>query len=799
MPPSGALLKEVMKHQKLRALYLPPSIAEQLLQEPNGIAFFKDLEFLCYTGGPFSEHAGKQLSNVTELCPLYGCTEAFQVPQLAPAAPEDWAWMEWNPHFKVEMQPSSDEDGTFELVLFADSSTSNISALNHNLPGVAEYHTKDLFKQHPKKVGLWQYYGRRDDIVVLSNGEKFNPVPMELLIQGHSALSGVLVVGMGRTQSALIIESKLELNNDEKASLVNEVWPMVERANRLVPAQGRIVPGMLLFSNPEKPFIRAGKGTIVRKLTERLYQAEIDRLYTVEKDSVGPRPPTIRPTLKLVFEAEAISEFVCKIVLEVLPEILELKDGDDLFSSGLDSVKVNQLINLLKTAMNENGKGKDVSWMNTRVIFQHRTVEKLSSVLYDFLNAGKIPIDAVDLSRTTEMQNLLERYTAEIREERSETMPLGDVSTIALIGSTGYLGPHIVASLLRHPGLSTIYCLNRGTDAQVRTNNALQGLEGVWSKEPHKLQFLTIDLGAPHFGLDDATYSTVSMTVDVIIFNSWNPNFSLPIQSFEKPFLQGLKTTIDWGISSVRKPGIVFVSSIAAVGNWTKVHPEQGLIPEEPAKEHNVALHMGYGESKCVAEQMLTRANERSGIPVAILRAGQIGGTTSPHLGTWPIQGWLFNLIKASTELHVFPAHVSPVDWIPVDTFATGILYAVYKIRSHDTLRVYNLVHPNPLPWSFFFNTLRTQFGLEADEVSLSTWLDKLDQVGGSKVDRAKLRSLKMYDFLRSLDQGREEDMQCQSENAAEASAGPPPLTEGLLTTWLSAWNLKSNRWMVKI
>jgi hypothetical protein len=84
MPPSGALLKEVMKHQQIRALYLPPSIAEQLLSEPNGIDFFKGLDFLCYTGGPFSSNAGRLLSTVTELCPLYGSTEAFQVPQLAP-------------------------------------------------------------------------------------------------------------------------------------------------------------------------------------------------------------------------------------------------------------------------------------------------------------------------------------------------------------------------------------------------------------------------------------------------------------------------------------------------------------------------------------------------------------------------------------------------------------------------------------------------------------------------------------------------------------------------------------------
>ncbi|KAJ8065226.1 hypothetical protein OCU04_005931 [Sclerotinia nivalis] len=101
-PPSGSLLKQIMKHQKLRALYIPPAIAEQLLQEPEGIDFFRGLDFLCYTGAPFSPNAGKQLVEATELCSLYGSTEAFQVPQLAPSK-DDWAYMEWNPSFKLEI------------------------------------------------------------------------------------------------------------------------------------------------------------------------------------------------------------------------------------------------------------------------------------------------------------------------------------------------------------------------------------------------------------------------------------------------------------------------------------------------------------------------------------------------------------------------------------------------------------------------------------------------------------------------------------------------------------------------
>lgn len=296
-----------MCHQSLHALYLPPSIAEQLLSEPGGLEFFKDLEILCYTGGPFSPSAGEQLSKVTELCPLHGSTEAFQVPQLAPSS-EDWAWMEWNPHFKVDMPPSPDEAGAFELVLFADESTKTISALDHNMLGVSEYRTKDLFRQHPEKPGLWKYYGRRDDIIVLSNGEKFNPVPLELAMQGHSKLAGALVIGKGRTHATLLVEPKPNVLPEEHKDLVDDIWTYVEESNRLLPAQGRILPGNVFVSKPDKPFTRAGKGTVVRKLTENSYQRELDELYT--NGSLAPTQDLPRLQAAAHYELDIVLTFV---------------------------------------------------------------------------------------------------------------------------------------------------------------------------------------------------------------------------------------------------------------------------------------------------------------------------------------------------------------------------------------------------------------------------------------------------------------------------------------------------------
>lgn len=788
MPPSGSLLKEVMRHQPLRALYLPPSIAEQLLLEPGGLDFFRGLDFLCYTGGPFSPSAGEQLSKVTELCPLYGSTEAFQVPQLAPS-PEDWAWMEWNPHFKVDMQPSPDEPDAFELVLFATESTRTMSALNHNLRGVSEYRTKDLFKQHPEKPGLWKYYGRRDDIIVLSNGEKFNPVPMELAIQGHPALAGALIIGQGRSRASLLIEPKADVSAEERTGLVGAIWPRVEEANRLLPAQGRILRGNVLVSKPNKPFTRAGKGTIVRKLTENLYELEIDELYANESASPPQELPRLQATMKPYFEIGTILNFVRGIITRSFPELSGIQDDDDLFSCGLDSVMIGQLLGNLKGGLKDSIPAEDFSWLDTRAVYRNSSILRLSNVLAHFLNTGELSKQNALQSRISTMEELVQRYSQGL--VKPSTLPKEDSGphVVALVGSTGYLGPHILASLLNNPGIASIYCLNRSADARERTANALESAGYQEDERFRSINFLLSELGAPKLGLSESDFDEVSSKVDTIIYNTWRPNFSLPLLSFEKPFLSGLRNIIDWARASPRRPRIVFISSIAAVGNWSKVFPSQPQIPETPIIDANVSMHMGYGESKCVGERILQVAHDVCRIPVNVIRVGQIGGPSMPSGGKWPVQGWLLAIVRTSKALGALPTHVAPVDWIPVDALAKQVSDVVAHASTTVGYHIFNMVHPDVASWDMFLDTLLNRFSINSKKISLPEWLERLEEKARmDSADQKKYIALRFSDFLRSMGDGRE-DMRSRCENVANVSRmHMAPLTEDLLAEWLEWW-----------
>jgi long-subunit acyl-CoA synthetase (AMP-forming) len=177
------------------------------------------------------------------------------------------------------------DTGTYELIIFADESNQDSAPVFHNLPGESPFYTKDLFTQHPGKPGLYKYYGRKDDILVLANGEKVNPIPLEQAVQADPALKGVLLTGNGRAQTALIIEPNDDHDEGGRAKLLQKLWPRIEEANSHIPGPGRIARNMVICATPDKPFTRTGKGTVIRKLTQDNYQQEIDRLYNTSSQA----------------------------------------------------------------------------------------------------------------------------------------------------------------------------------------------------------------------------------------------------------------------------------------------------------------------------------------------------------------------------------------------------------------------------------------------------------------------------------------------------------------------------------
>ena len=781
-PPTGLMVSQIMRRYHLRALFCPPVIFEQLAQEPAALKHASGLDFILYAGGPLSAETGSIFAQLTNVCSLYGQTEIGVAQMLIPRR-EDWAFLEWHPSFGADMQPSEDE--AYELVLHRDPSLEGVRSFSCNFPNVEEWHTKDLFRPHPNKPNLWKFHGRKDDIIVLSNGEKFNPVPSEAIISGHPLVSGAVIVGQGRFQPAMIVEPK-EGSEIPKSSFVEAIWPTIEQANAQAPGHARVTRSMLTVTDTNKRFERAGKGTVMRKMTAEKFAAEVEALYSgVNLEAYGPR-------LAATNDMAAIRSYVRACVQFSFP-IPSLEESEDLYVLGLDSLKSTEIATLLKSDL---GTSYTLG-LTAQTIYNNPTVHKLSNVIFHGLNFQSSVLGKSSdpkRSRMERMASLASKFTQDLPTALPGRNPLLDKSklNVLLTGSTGSLGLHLLRVLLDDTRVSKIFCLNRSTNGKEIQQGRFASLGLNESINTPRVNFIQAKYGQSQLGLADAQYHALTSTVDIIIHNAWNVDFNQSLESYEPIHLQGVRNFIDWSLYSIRHPPIVFISSISSVGNWKTIHPDEA-VPERPIYDHQVAQTMGYGESKHVAECILGTASERSGVPVSILRIGQIAGPVATP-GMWNRSEWVYSLLKTSESLGYLPRNNPDVDWIPVDTLASIILDITHCTAGAAGISTYNLVNPQRTPWTSLINPILQRLGSGIKIVELSEWIRMLEEI-----DQADTRQLtskpaaKILGFFRDLENGMKEGKRTtfSTENGVSASktmANLKPVGTEWMEVWLRQW-----------
>ena len=768
-------------------------IVEQLLQEPGGFDQAKKLDFIFYAGGPLSPPVGDRLCKVTDLCQFYGSTETGPIQAFVPTK-ENWSYLEWHPVCKAEMQPAL--EGTYELVFPNDPSSRAHLSVFSNFPDVKEWRTRDLFKQHPTNPNLWQFHGRADDVIVLGNSEKFNPVSMESRIQGHPLVSGALIVGQGRPQGALLIEPKE--NDVSLDKLIDEIWPFVEQANLLAPTYARIVRSKIGKNSPDKPFPRAAKGTIVRGLAEKDYALEIDALYK-EKDHQAPNG-SIASTGP--HDLKGVTEFVRASVVPSFSGV-HVSDTDDFFVLGLDSLKTVEIAEILKSGLQQHYKASDLSWLFSRTIYTSPTIARLSETIHRVLSSDSISEAGQNIarqSRTAIMAAMVEKYTLNLPRRSSkviQALPSSNFNVV-LTGSTGSLGTHLLNVLLNDSKVSKIYCLNRSEDAQQRHQNILTDRGLKHDLTSSKIEFLQVDFGLAQFGLLPAKFTELTDSVDIIIHNAWKVDFNHSLESFEEHHIRGIRTIVDWSITSPRSPRIFFVSSITSVGNWASVYSARDHVPETPLDDYLVAQEMGYGESKHVAERILGIASTRSSVPVKILRIGQIAGPLASNGGKWPTDEWFPSLVQTSKSLGQIPKDLPPIDWIPVDTLASIVLEIISRPEearpAHNIATVYNVVNPHQAPWSTVIRPLESHLGTSAkvESVSLGEWIKDLESIDykNNPQELSDKPALKILGFYKSLLPSTD-PLTFETDNAQEASKtlrDLGPVKGEWMEGWLKQW-----------
>jgi acyl-coenzyme A synthetase/AMP-(fatty) acid ligase len=301
VPLSGKIVRDIARAVKLNGMIMVPSLLDATISEEADdlLPSLNELEHVCWLGGrftlsslgrlhqlvtnysgPLGTSTGEWITKYTKanLWQIFGSTEVGMNHMLV-APRSHWQYMEFHPIIGPTLERLSPDSDFYEVVLHRQPANEWSRPVFDIFPDKTEWRSRDILSRckDPGCENLWKYEGRLDDMMLLSNGLKVNPVHLENRLQTHPALKGCLVVGYGYTRCGLLIEPKDA--SVEKKSVVELVWPAVEEANSFVPEHARIERELVIVAHPEKPFPRASKGTIIRALTIRAYEQEIKEVY----------------------------------------------------------------------------------------------------------------------------------------------------------------------------------------------------------------------------------------------------------------------------------------------------------------------------------------------------------------------------------------------------------------------------------------------------------------------------------------------------------------------------------------
>lgn len=644
---------------------LLPSLIEDLSSTEEGKATLQRFKKIYFGGAGLAQSVGEKLSNL-EIA--IGATELGLIPGLVIEDHADWQYFEWNPYFGIEMVPV-DSEGKHELILHRaktpgarkNENDRLMQGIFHTFPDLDEYRTNDMFLPHPTKPNLWKYYGRVDDVIVLSNGEKFNPIEMEKILDGHPLISRSLVVGQGQFHSAALIEPnwhRLDDSHTELSAFIDEIWPFVEKANAVAPAYGRLMKSKIAMASKDKPFKSTPKGSTRRGLVIQDYTQEIEYLYSLDEEENS-----------YSFPKEATITEVTEIIKSILGDVLsidQITEDSDIFALGIDSLQTLRLSRVLLGALRSVHSDVDANVISSQRIYSNPSVTGLSKYIYGLLHGnaenGYLRVsEELESDRRKRISALIEKYTTGLPANEVTNIPQNKTGLVVILtGSTGSLGNYILNELLEDPQVSQVFCFNRSVDARTRQLASFNE-KGLSIDFTSKVDFFTTDLGKHHFGLPAETYESLKKT-DIIIHNSWKVNFNHGVEAFEDTHIMGVRRLVDFSLESPNHPHIHFISSVGTI-----LKPGTTIPVEAPFEEPESVMLQGYAESKFVSERICALASSFSGVPTTIHRVGQIAGPTTEH-GLWNKQEWLPSLLATSKTLGMVPTELGnmSVDWIPV-------------------------------------------------------------------------------------------------------------------------------------
>jgi thioester reductase-like protein/acyl-CoA synthetase (AMP-forming)/AMP-acid ligase II len=831
IPPTLNSFLDALRSTSFDWTFLSPVVIDEIGRDPKTLEYIaQKLDYLLFSGGSVPQDTGSIVARKMTLLQSLGSSECSAIPLIHSKSTwrtEDWAYLQLHPEANAEFQHRFDD--CYELVHLrrqdedAHGVGERFQPVFSMFPGTDSFQTKDLFVKHPTSPGLFRHVGRLDDIIVFLNGEKTNPVTFEAEVAKHPKVCAALLVGQLREEASLLVEpTDLDMPEQAKRGLIEDIWPTIEDSNKRCPKHAKVSKARVLIASKDMPFLRAVKGTVQRQSTLTLYKDIISRFYAEDI------PEVQSPWMNTLQQPQTNSEDEVTTALREIAQGLNthvVSDDINFFAVGIDSLQVIQFRRALVTRF-------PLLPITARTIYSNPTVKSLAAAIKNSLAQDLAPPTPVD-----EVANVLHSIQSKIDEMLlQESNPIKDNAvsnvvsssvdgngsgeaqalrfpiansvfqengSVLLTGSTGALGSHLLNLLLENSS-RRIVCLNRSTDSRTLqvTRNEGRGLPTTFSDD--RVIFLSGNLASPNFGLSASEFEDLRDSVALVIHSAWPVNFNNSLQSYTET-LDGVLGLVRFAHHSNRKVKLQLVSSIASVARYSQAPG----VPETVISDTKVPSSTGYGQSKYIAERILAYASEKLAISTISARVGQITGDAS-RKRSWNVQEWFPSLVISSLHMRALPDALGKADnnenlrWVSVESAAKILLEMSDSQTSADANTTFHILHPESSFWSAIIHTVkgildfltRERGGPPIEVIPYSDWLAKLKTAAGvDSTDAPAVTAnpaVKLLSFFENLSSGDDFKSPFDLGQSLAASSTlrtlPPPLSKDCLQAWIEDW-----------
>lgn len=388
-------------------------------------------------------------------------------------------------------------------------------------------------------------------------------------------------------------------------------------------------------------------------------------------------------------------------LLQIWKNILGIEDidiNDNFFDIGGDSISAIQMqIEAIKYGLS----------FEYADIFNYPTIKKLSNKLP---NSEISFIENYDYNK---INSVLARNTI----ENFSTIVPTKVNNILLIGSTGFLGSHIIDEFLKQNS-GIIYCLIRPKNGINPLDRLKQTLTFYFGDKyinefSKRIQVVTGDITKENLGLSDYDYTLLKNNIDVIINSGAIVKHYGLRKEFEDINVLGTKNIVDFCQRENKR--LLHISTMSVSGSGEK---EEAII-ETPENINNkkqfyeTNLFIGqkikgiYTTTKYKAELIVLEAIY-DGLDAQILRLGNITNRYCDGVFQQNIDNNAFaKRIKSFIEIGAAPKYMlkHSIELTPVDLASDAIV----KILNHNSkCSVFHIYNTKLLPVTLLVETLKS-------------------------------------------------------------------------------------------